>query len=71
MKLIYSVCYYYGKNKKSNLVEHIKSFNNIKELDKTFSLQIMVDSRDKKYFKKIEEEFISFLMEIRYLNMIL
>lgn len=63
MKLIYSITYYYGKNKKKNLFEHMKIFKNISETDKIFSVQIMVDSKDEKYFKKVEEEFVSFFSE--------
>lgn len=63
MKLIYSVTYYYGKNNKNNLLEHIKSFKSIDETDKIFCIQIMIDSEDTEYFKKIVEEFTSFFNE--------
>lgn len=68
MKLIYSVTYYYGKNKKNNLVEHIKSFSNICESDKVFSVQVMVDSEDEEYFKKVKEEFVIFFNSNGVLN---
>jgi hypothetical protein len=43
--LVYSVCYYYGKNKFSNIINHVNTFLNIND-KKIFIVQIMVDSHD-------------------------
>lgn len=55
--LIYGICYYYGKNKKQNIIQHINCFNNIKKDNDTFCLNIMVDSLDTNLYKRIENDF--------------
>ena len=60
--IIYSICYYYGKNKHSNLINHLNAFNKIEESDKEFVLVNMVDSHETEYFKKVEEELSAFIV---------
>ena len=43
--LIYSVCYYYGKNKTSNIVNHLKAFLQIQN-EKKFVVTLMMDDVD-------------------------
>ena len=53
---IYSICYYYGKNKKSNLYNHIQQFNNLTDInDKRFVMVVMIDNLSQD--KQIKEEF--------------
>jgi len=44
--LIYSICYYYGKNNKVNIDKHIECFNKITENNKIFIINCMVDTDD-------------------------
>jgi hypothetical protein len=59
--LIYGICYYYGKNKKQNIINHIKCFNNVKKDNDIFCLTIMVDNNNTDLHNKIEIEFIELL----------
>lgn len=59
---IYSICYYYGKNKKSNLYNHIQQFNNLTDVeDKRFIMVIMVD--DLNQSDQIKEEFSNIISQ--------
>jgi len=60
--IIYSICYYYGKNKTSNLINHLNVFNKIENDNKEFILVNMVDSHDHSYFNKIEEELSNYIV---------
>ena len=44
--LIYSICYYYTKNKKENIDAHLKIYNQINERNKIFVINCMIDSHD-------------------------
>ena len=61
--LLYSVCYYYGKNKKKNLIHHLDFFNKIKEKDDIFILTVMIDSKDMEIHNKVKYE-LSNLIEM-------
>ena len=47
--LVYSICYYYTKNNKNNILHHIKSFNKINEDNKVFIITCMIDSNEHKF----------------------
>ena len=55
MILLYSVCYYWGKNKVSNIKEHINSFNKIRKPNDLFILNVMIDSEEKTIHEEIKE----------------
>lgn len=59
--LLYSVCYYYGKNKKQNILDHLIEFNKIKEKDDIFILTVMIDSKDKENHNKVKTELSQFI----------
>lgn len=62
--LVYSICYYYGKNKKSNISNHLNQFT--KEhlsSEKEFVVVAMVDSKNEEVFKNIEGEINSFIKQ--------
>jgi hypothetical protein len=61
--LLYSVCYYYGKNKLSNLINHLNVFSKIENTDKEFILVSMVDSHDTNYFNDVEQELSNFIIQ--------
>ena len=52
-RLVYSICYYYGNNKISNILNHLDAFNRIK-INKQFILVNMVDSDDINYINNVE-----------------
>jgi len=58
MELIYSICYYYGKNKFKNILNHINSYKNI-DCEKKFIVFITIDSFDKEYHNKVKNEIIN------------
>ena len=60
--LLYSICYYYGKNNNSNLINHLNSFLKINSDEKEFVLVNMVDSHDIDYFNKLENELSAFII---------
>ena len=62
--LLYSICYYYGKNKKSNLHNHITSFSSVCHQDKTFVLCVMVDSHDVEIHEQIKIELSNYIISI-------
>ncbi len=41
--LVYSICYYYGKNKTKNILNHIKVFEKINDTQKIFVIANMID----------------------------
>jgi len=59
--LIYSICYYYGKNKVSNLLNHLHSFKALEENDKKFIIVVMMD--DINLQNEIYDEFNSMILE--------
>lgn len=60
--LLYSICYYYGKNKTSNIVNHLNAFLKINSNEKQFIIVNMVDSHDIDYFNKLENELSTFII---------
>ena len=60
--LLYSICYYYGKNNNSNLINHLNSFLKINSDEKEFVLVNMVDSHDTDYFNKIEDKLSNIIL---------
>jgi hypothetical protein len=66
--LIYSVCYYYGKNKKSNIVDHLKSFLEINENNKEFVLNVMIDSYDihQKVINELSKIILDFNNSVKF-----
>lgn len=61
--LLYSVCYYYGKNKTSNLTNHLNSFLKIDTDEKQFILVNMVDSHDINYINDVENNLSNFIKD--------
>jgi hypothetical protein len=59
--LLYSICYYYGKNKISNLINHFNSFLKINTKEKQFILVNMVDSHDINYINDVESNLSNFI----------
>ena len=66
--LLYSVCYYYGKNKKNNLIHHLDFFNKIKEKDDIFILTVMIDSKDMEIHNKVKYELSNLIEMSRLLS---
>jgi len=60
--LLYSICYYYGKNKQSNLINHINAFLKIEHVDKEFVVINMVDSHDSQYINEVESILSEFII---------
>ena len=58
--LIYSVCYYYGKNKLGNLDNHLQQFKKITD-DKIFIIDVMIDSKDIEYHNKVQIELSNYI----------
>jgi hypothetical protein len=66
--LLYSVCYYYGKNKKKNLIHHLNFFNKIKEKDDIFILTVMIDSKEIEIHNKVKEELSDLIVKSRLVS---
>ena len=60
MKLIYGVCYYYERNIKKNILDHINIYNEISS-EKIFVITLMIDSKDKKIRDRYKEDMENFL----------
>ena len=61
--LLYSVCYYYGKDKQSNIMNHIQTFSKIRYEDKEFILVVMVDTHDQVVMTEIEKKLLELLSQ--------
>ena len=59
--LIYSICYYYGKNKKQNINTHINCFLQINQPEDLFLVCIMIDSHDIVVHNKIRYEILEYV----------
>ena len=59
--LIYSICYYYGKNKKENINTHIDCFLQINKENDLFLVCIMIDSHDIEVHNKIRYEILEYV----------
>jgi hypothetical protein len=57
--IVYSICYYYERNKKGNIIEHMSRFDNIKNFNKQFILVVMTDNVD--FASDIKNELNDFL----------
>ena len=44
--LLYSICYYYGKNKTSNIIYHLDAFAKVRKDGDLFILNVMIDSHE-------------------------
>lgn len=53
--LLYSICYYYGKNKTSNIKNHLASFDKIRNRDDLFILNVMIDSHNQSIHNEIKQ----------------
>ena len=53
--LFYSICYYHGKNKLSNLNNHLKQFKNLEVDNKHFTMVVLIDDINEK--SNVEEYF--------------
>uniref|UniRef100_A0A6C0E3R9 Uncharacterized protein n=1 Tax=viral metagenome TaxID=1070528 RepID=A0A6C0E3R9_9ZZZZ len=62
--LLYSICYYHGKNKKSNLKKHVACFLDVEQKEKQFLVCVMVDSFDIERQKQVETELSEFIETI-------
>jgi len=62
--LIYGICYYYGKNKKSNIINHINSFKNTPTNDKKFVIVVTTNNISKK--NNIQKELSKLITNIDY-----
>lgn len=65
MKFIYGICYYYGKNNKSNLQKHLDVFKKISIEDKEFFIVVMTDNMDKKSLGNIKNDLPKLLKDFR------
>ena len=59
--LLYSVCYYYGKNKASNVIHHLDAFTKIRKDGDLFILNVMIDSHDQGIHEETKEEMSSLI----------
>ena len=59
--LVYSICYYYGKNKTANIINHIKSFKLIRKDVDIFILTVMIDSHNKKDHDNIIDDLTNII----------
>jgi hypothetical protein len=59
--LLYSICYYYGKNNKNNIINHLAIFSKINVVEKEFIITAMIDSHDTTYFNHVENELGNFI----------
>lgn len=54
MSLIYSICYYYGKNNILNLLRHLDIFSKINQENDIFILNVMIDSHCENFHNDIK-----------------
>ena len=59
--IVYSVCYYYGKNDISNILKHVRSFMEVKMDSDIFILEVMVDSNDPEALQSAQSELLNIL----------
>ena len=60
--LVYSICYYYGRNNSKHIINHLNSFNKIKTMkEDIFILNVMVDSQDESIHNKVKDELSHFI----------
>jgi hypothetical protein len=62
--LLYSICYYYGKNKKTNIKNHVDAFSKIKKNGDLFILNTMIDSKEQCVHEEIKKTLCSFITSI-------
>ena len=62
--LLYSICYYYGKNKTSNIKNHLEAFSKIKKDGDLFILNTMIDSKEQCVHEEIKQTLSSFITSI-------
>lgn len=70
MDLHYGICYYYGKNKVENIINHFKVFQNIPQPNKFFWVVFTIDNNDPKEREKICQKELGRLKnnEVHYLH---
>lgn len=66
MILVYSICYYYGKNKKSNITNHINAFNDLQAKNKIFFLCVMSDDVSEIKCNKIRKDLEPLLENVNH-----
>ena len=59
--LIYSICYYYGRNKKQNINTHVNCFLEINKPKDLFLVCIMIDSHNIEFHNKIRFEIMEYI----------
>ena len=69
--LLYSICYYYGKNKISNLINHFNSFLKINTKEKQFVFISMIIERCLSFSNKViviinDENYYNYNYNILY-----
>jgi len=69
MEIHYGICYYYGKNKISNIYKHYEVFKRIKNPNKTFWLVLTIDEKDEKKRSDISKKLLNNLnLDIKYIH---
>ena len=69
--LLYSICYYYGKNNKKNIVNHIKEFIKVKNVGDLFVLTVMIDSHDQTIHQNVKNELSEIITNNSIINYII
>ena len=72
--LYYTIQYYYGKNKKDNILKHIQIYNEITTINKMFIIFVSIDSRDINYHNMVKDniyEFVHTVYEKCKLNLLI
>ena len=59
--LLYSICYYYGKNKTDNIIHHLDAFNKVRKNDDLFILNTMIDSQEQTIHEETKKELSSLI----------
>ena len=59
--LLYSVCYYYSKDKKENILKHLTQFRKIMHGNDVFVLSVMVDSDEGDVHSRVKNEISDFV----------
>ena len=59
--LLYSICFYYGKNNTSNIKNHLESFSKIRNHNDLFILTVMIDSKEQPIHEETKQILSTFI----------
>lgn len=66
--LLYSLCYYYGKNKLSNINRHLECFKRLPQTNKTFIVTLMINSKNNDERIQISNEIGQYIESLYVIN---